>query len=138
MPIELGKYINSNEKNEKNKSNNVWVFVVGYVVIQFLLKALEYGVFVSFFIVIISWIPILFVPCLLHYGLKKTFTKKQALVYSVLNGLILLLCNVVIDIYVKTIVPDANTTTVWNLLMMVVPYYILSGNAMFSINSGKN
>lgn len=137
MPINLDKYVQQRQA-PSFKLTNVWKFIIGYILLQFLFVSFLYGIFGAIFEILICWIPILLLPCLLKYCFKKRFTKKQAIVYTVIFGIVLLLGNVIVDILVKSINPKANTTTIWNLIMMIIPYYLLTDEPIFSQEKSNN
>ncbi len=116
----------------------VWKFIIIFALAQLIWNTLFYGLIISILYVIISWGILLFLPCLLKYKFKINFNKKTACLYTIFSTIILIFGNVFIDLIVKEIYPNAGTTTIWNLLMMITPYYILTGNPIFTIFKKKN
>lgn len=135
MPLDINKYID--KKTKKQKLSGVWKFIIAYILFQLFFISFTQGAIIAMLTVAITWIPILFLPCLFKYIFKKKFTKKTAIIYSVIAGIVLFIGNIVIDIAIKTTDPNASTTTVWNLLMMIVPYYLLTDEPMFSKRKTK-
>lgn len=136
MPFNIDKYTN-NQVKTNFKLPVIWKFIIAYILLQFSFNLFLHGIILALLDVVIVWAPILFLPCLLKYCFRKHFTKKQAIAYVVIFGILLLFGNVAIDIIIKSANPEASTTTVWNLLMAILPYYLLTDEPLFSHKSKK-
>lgn len=132
----------------KTADIQVWWFISIYILLQFLFTSFlyfardnfapAYALLLALFDIIITWVPLLLIPVVVRYGFKKVFSKKNAIIYTVIFSIILFFGNVVIDLYFKSLDPNSSTTTIWNLIMMVIPYYILSNSLIFSFGKKKD
>lgn len=74
---------------------------------------------------LITWLPVLTIPLIIRFGFNKVLTKKAAITYTVLFSILLLFGNVFLSLI------SEETITVWNILLMIIPYYILTDSPMF-------
>lgn len=142
MPLDIEKYLKDKSKSSIKIFNSqikpVWWFIIFYVIFQAFLSLILYknGLVITICLLLFTWLPILLIPCIIRYGYKKILTKKAAVIYTLTLCIILFLGDVIIDILLKSYTEIKTTITVWNLLMMICPYYILTDKPFFSF--GKN
>ena len=122
----------------------VWKFIIGYAIFQLCINSFIdyirddwYGLLAELIWLSIAWLAVLFIPCVIRYGFKKRPSKKMSVIITTIQGFILFLGNCIIDIIIKAGNPTAYTTTVWNLLMIITPYYIMTDEPIFSTNNSK-
>ena len=116
-------YINN---DERCGLRTVWKFIIILAALQFIIGTLNNGFIYAFILTLFAWGVLLFPPCIIRYGFKKCLNKKLAIIYTVISSIVLFFANTFISIIVN------QTVTLWNLLMMIIPYYILVDAPMFS------
>lgn len=140
MPLDVEKFLNNENKSGLNfQIKPVWLFIILYIILQAFLSLIFYknGLVITIALLLFTWLPILLIPCIIRYGYKKILTKKYAIIYTLILCIILFLGDVIIDILMKSYTEIKTTITVWNLLMMICPYYILSDEPFFSFGKNK-
>ena len=143
MPLDVEKYLKDKSKSNIKIFNSqikpVWWFIIFYVIFQAYLSLIfsKNGLVWTIGLLLFTWLPILLIPCIIRYGYKKILTKKAAVIYTLTLCIILLFGDVMVDILLKSYTETKTTVTIWNLLMMICPYYILSDKPFFSFEKNK-
>lgn len=116
----------------------VWKFVIIFVLLQIVVGLVSGGNLLWVLILtIFAWGVLLAVPCIIRYGFKKIISKKWAILYTVLSAIVLLFGNAIISIIFKEIFNTERSITLWNLIMMIIPYYVLIDEPIFSKKDNK-
>ena len=116
-------YINN---EEKSGLRTVWKFIIILASLQLIIGTISKGFIFAFIVTLFAWSVLLLIPCVIRYVLKKCLSKKLAIIYTIISAVFLLFANSIISIIVN------QTVTLWNLLMMIIPYYVLIDAPMFS------
>ena len=116
----------------------VWKFIIGVAIFNFSIVSYQdfiecnlHTLFSEFVCLLaIGLFPVLFIPCIIRYGFKKYSSRKAAVIVTVLQGVVLHSLNYIIYSLLKTDTPYLSIIAVWDLIMTVVPYYILSDDPL--------
>ena len=119
------------DSEEKPGLRTVWKFIIILALLQIVIGTFASNFIWALFLTIFAWGVLLSIPCIIRYGMKKNLSKKMAIIYTVISSIILLFGNAFISIIAN------ETVTLWNLIMMIVPYYILIDEPMFSLDKKK-
>lgn len=139
MPLDVEKYLEDESKSSIKQIKSVWWFIILYIILQAFLSLTFYknGLVITIALLLFTWLPILLIPCIIRYGYKKILTKKYAVIYTLTLCIILFLGDVIIDILLKSYTEITTTITIWNLLMMICPYWILTDEPFFLLKNNE-
>ena len=135
MPLDVNKYC---YKDQGQPLTQIWKFIIAFAIVQFIYYLLVSNLITSFCLVLVSWGLLLFIPCLIRYVFGKILSTKLAIIYTVINVVFFVTLNVIVDILCKEYLGTNQTITIWNLLMLVTPYYLLTNKPIFTRKLQKN
>ena len=108
----------------------VWKFIIGYAVFIFISYGLSLEIITM---LLIGLLPVLLVPCIIRYVFKKRLPRKPAVIITVIQGIVLFLFALFFSI--ESGFSFLSMISIWDIVMLFVPYYIMSDEPLLPIIS---